>query len=150
MDFFMVLWECPNCRIQKNVICPVCGVDKEGGATCKACGSEYSHTTCPKCNYSEQIEKPLEINSYVEKIKEVVKRRENKYLTYYELIRLTEIIEPASLAEICKNNPIDVKNISQKALWNDKDNATIALCKIDGVSKRLAEKIIDILEGEGG
>jgi predicted amidophosphoribosyltransferase len=93
----MAAWECPECNFVKDVICPVCGEDKEAGTTCGVCGSEFSHTTCPECGYSQRHMAALDHEKYEEKIKKVLKDREEKYLTYYELIRLCDSREMSGL-----------------------------------------------------
>lgn len=142
----MASWECPKCRFKKNVLCPVCGEDKEAGATCAACGSEYSHTTCPRCGYSGWHEEPMETKSYNEKIKEVLKTRKEKYLTYYELMRLAAILDPSSIQLLCVNDPIEVKTISQAAFTSNKEGFMKTFCRLKGVNKKLAGKLFSNLE----
>lgn len=144
----MAIWKCSKCGFVKEVVCPVCGADKEAGATCTACGSEYSHTSCPKCNYNQWHKEPLEIESYQDKIREILKERKNRYLTYYELMRLTAIYEPSSLPRVCENDPIEVKNMSCDAFGLSADNSAKELCKLRGVSEALAHKIWKAMEAD--
>ncbi|MFQ5800684.1 MAG: hypothetical protein ACE5HH_03050 [Candidatus Hydrothermarchaeales archaeon] len=144
----MAVWKCPKCGFVKDVVCPVCGTDKKAGTTCTACGSEYSHTSCPKCGYSEWHEQPLKSDSYQEKIKEILRTRKNKYLTYYELMRLTAIYELSSLQRVCENDPIDVKNVSCDAFRLSANNFARELCKLRGVSEALAHKIWKAMEAD--
>jgi predicted nucleic acid-binding Zn-ribbon protein len=140
----MALWECPKCGAIKDVVCPVCGVDKEAGRMCTACGSEYSHTSCPKCGYSDWHEASLESNSYEEKIRDILRGRENKYLTYYELMRLVANFEPISLQKVCVNDPIEIKNVTQAA-FNSNEDAVKILCGLQGVNEGLAQRLLNVL-----
>ena len=142
----MALWECPKCGFKKNIVCPVCGEEKEAGATCATCGSEYSHTTCPRCDYSNWHEEPMKTESYNEKIKDVLKTRKEKYLTYYELMRLAATLDPDSIQLLCINDPIDVKTISQEAFTLNKQGFMKTFYKLKGVNEKLAEKLFSNLK----
>lgn len=122
----------------------MCGADKEAGATCRVCGSEYSHTSCPRCGYSTWHEAPLKADTYLEKLRGILKLRKERYLTYYELMRLTAMFKPAALEKVCENDPIDVKNISSDA-FGSKENRSETLTLIKGVDSGLARDIIEAL-----
>jgi hypothetical protein len=141
----MAAWECPDCGLVKNVVCPVCGEDKTAGETCASCGSEYSHTSCPECGGSQWHEPSLTAGSYHEKIKEILKSRDGKYITYYELMRLVAHYEPESLPKICLNDPIDVKNISSAAFRLKGSESLNKWCELKGVTERLANEISKLL-----
>jgi len=142
----MGLWNCPKCGYEKEVVCPVCGKDKEAGKSCPACGSEFSHTGCPQCDYSEKHEPSLGTKSYVEKLKKVLKLRRVKYLTYYELIRFAAIYSPEQIVVLCENDPIDVKNLSQSAFTSNPYSIDDMLL-INGMTPNLAEKVLNLIRG---
>ncbi len=138
----MGTWTCTACGISKEIICPVCGREKEAGETCQDCGSEYSHTTCPDCNHRTAYQKPLREEGYEDKIKAILKGRKVKYLTYYELMGLTALHRPELVKDICTNDPIDIKNISQEALKQAGQEAADSFMKIKGMTLPLARALI--------
>lgn len=140
----MGTWTCTACGSSKDIICPVCGREKEAGETCQDCGSEYSHTTCPQCNHTTAYHEPLGEETYEDKIKAILKERNVKYLTYYEILRLTAAHHPELVKDICANDPIDIKNISQEALKNNGQEAAESLMKIKGMTMPLAIALIKI------
>jgi hypothetical protein len=142
----MADWVCPSCGNRKKVICPVCGIDKEAGQTCRDCGSEFSHTGCPNCDYSERHQPQMNFGDYKVKIKKVIKLRKEKYLTYYELMRLGAILEPTALNKLCVNDPIFIKNISKAAFNLKKEEGILELCKLKGVDRKFASGVYTILE----
>jgi hypothetical protein len=60
-------------------------------------------------------------------------------------MRLVELLEHTKLREVCLNDPIEVKNITQKALNSSKDNPPEVLTNLIGVDETLAKKLIIIL-----
>ncbi len=138
----MALWDCPECGATKKVVCRVCSLKKKAGETCAACGSEYSHTSCHECGYSEQHLEPMKFHSYDEKIRAILKTRTEKYLTYYELMRLAALIKPSALEDIAPNDPIDVKNLTQYAFKKDEAGSITALCALKGITPDFARALL--------
>jgi hypothetical protein len=137
----MAAWECPECNFVKDVICPVCGEDKEAGTTCGVCGSEFSHTTCPECGYSQRHMAALDHEKYEEKIKKVLKDRE-------ELIRLCAIIDPDALPELCQNDPINVKNVTSRAFKMKSPHDSREMSGLKGMREELAVEILRVFLGD--
>jgi hypothetical protein len=86
----------------------------------------------------------LTAGSYYEKIKEILKARDEKYITYYELMRLGADYEAKALTEICLNDPIDIKNISKQAFRLNGTDSLKKWCELRGVTKGLANKLLKL------
>jgi len=136
----MVVWRCPACGSAKNVVCPVCGRDKKPGQTCPECGSEYTYTTCPACGHREQHGKEPESQSYPEKLRLVLQQRGERYLTYYELMRLAALLHPESLPALAKVEPVEVKHITARA-FSEPEGFAERLTALPGMERSLAKLI---------
>lgn len=145
--FHMVIWACPDCGATKDVVCPVCGADKKAGETCWQCGSEYSHTTCPDCGGGEVFfeEEPYN-DGYVEKVRKILKTRDEPYLTYYELLRLVDEIMPQALPRVCRLDPIDILHRTQEGFKGGKKGFISAMGTLPGLNEELAGLIWEGLQ----
>jgi len=143
-----MLWKCPVCREEKNILCPVCGKNKKAGETCKNCGSEFSFTLCPSCGFKvyyisedeiKEEERMIKEKNYIEKIKWIIKNREKPYLTYYELMRLAALISPSSLRKLAVLEPSEIKEKTQKAFEKNSEKALLSI-----MNKKLANFIMSL------
>jgi len=143
-----MLWKCPVCGEEKNILCPVCGEDKLAGETCKNCGSEFSFTLCPSCGFKvyyiseneiKEEERMMKEKNYIEKIRRIIKNREKPYLTYYELLRLAALVSPSSLRKLAVLEPNEIKEKTQKAFEKNSEKILLSI-----MNKKLAEFVLSL------
>jgi len=89
----------------------------------------------------------LDPDHLFEKIAGVVSRRSPRYLTYHELIRIAAFLNSRLPAQVCGNEPSDVKQLTEEAFaQKDPGDAIRILMGLRGVGMGLASAVLAVLD----